>query len=195
MGIDYRTLCTLKHIFAPPMQRVSPQARARHLRPPAQHPPAHHEGRKGAPRAILHDADKNVSCFFFYEFNFFARLAISHINMRNWRVSLMVPNNPPPWLTAQKAGEITLLEFWRNNGSFQERYMREFIKDALFLEISGICSSVLTVPNTRRRRQQPVSQTKKKKCISGNGSEEPAGGAVPVLSGRPRYHRRGFFLF
>ena len=53
--------------------------------------------------------------------------------------------NAPPWLTALKQGEITLLEFWRNNGSFQEKYMREFIKDALFLEISGICSSMLTV--------------------------------------------------
>jgi hypothetical protein len=56
-----------------------------------------------------------------------------------------VPNHPPPWLTAQKQSELALLDFWRNNGGFAERYLREFLKDALFLEVSGICSGVITV--------------------------------------------------
>ncbi len=72
---------------------------------------------------------------------------------------MVVPNTAPPWLTAQKQGEIALLDFWKNNGSFQDRYLREFIKDALFLEVSGICSSMLTVSTHSFRKNNLIFRT------------------------------------
>lgn len=33
---------------------------------------------------------------------------------------------------------------WKNNGKFRDRFLDEFIKDALYLEVSGLCSGAVT---------------------------------------------------
>ena len=44
-----------------------------------------------------------------------------------------------------RANERALLETWNSSDRLRKKYTDEFIYDALFLEISGICSAAQTV--------------------------------------------------
>ena len=62
----------------------------------------------------------------------------------------------PPWLESAKAAERGVYDHYRASNRFQEKVINEFIKDALFLEISGICSGTLSVRLTFMHRQRNV---------------------------------------
>eukprot|EP00095_Tigriopus_kingsejongensis_P005959 maker-scaffold2255_size18018-snap-gene-0.8 protein:Tk05959 transcript:maker-scaffold2255_size18018-snap-gene-0.8-mRNA-1 annotation:"juvenile hormone esterase" len=60
-------------------------------------------------------------------------------------VVMKIPDGQkPPWMAAQKSSERGVYDHFKSSNHFQERIIQEFIKDALFLEVSGLCSSALT---------------------------------------------------
>lgn len=55
------------------------------------------------------------------------------------------PRERPPWLLGMRANERAVLEAWNNSGRLRDKFIAEFIRDALFLDLSGIVSGVQTV--------------------------------------------------
>lgn len=55
------------------------------------------------------------------------------------------PRDRPPWLLGMRANERAVLEAWNNSGRLRDKFIAEFIRDALFLDLSGIVSGVQTV--------------------------------------------------
>ena len=44
-----------------------------------------------------------------------------------------------------RANERAVLEAWNSSGRLRDKFIAEFIRDALFLDLSGIVSGVQTV--------------------------------------------------
>ena len=44
-----------------------------------------------------------------------------------------------------RANERAVLEAWNNSGRLRDKFIAEFIRDALFLDLSGLVSGVQTV--------------------------------------------------
>ena len=48
-----------------------------------------------------------------------------------------------------RANERAVLEAWNSSGRLRDKFIAEFIRDALFLDLSGIVSGVQTVGQLR----------------------------------------------
>jgi hypothetical protein len=59
------------------------------------------------------------------------------------------PRDKPPWMIGQRKDERALLDAWCSSEKLRERFISEFIHDALFLDISGLASAASTVSRKR----------------------------------------------
>ena len=55
-----------------------------------------------------------------------------------------------------RANERAVLEAWNNSSRLRDKFIAEFIRDALFLDLSGLVSGVQTVGGGRGGSRQTV---------------------------------------
>ena len=64
------------------------------------------------------------------------------------------PRERAPWLLGMRANERAVLEAWNSSGRLRDKFIAEFIRDALFLDLSGLVSGVQTVGGGRGGSRQ-----------------------------------------
>ena len=80
-----------------------------------------------------------------YSFIVFNSIQFSRLNLSSART--------PPWLEAQRAEEMRLLDFWNSSPKFQANFIEEFIKDSVYLDVQGICSGQSAALRTNDRNE------------------------------------------
>ncbi|XP_059092890.1 uncharacterized protein LOC131888121 [Tigriopus californicus] len=72
-------------------------------------------------------------------------------------VVLKLADDRPPWLSVSKSSEKGVYDFFKNNTRFQTKLIDEFVKDALFLEISGMCASIMTETESSNQEEAKIN--------------------------------------
>lgn len=93
-------------------------------------------------------------------------------------VRLDIGNETPPWLALQKSTDKNLYNFWRGNTRFQDAFIEEFIKDALYLEISGIVSGQQVVSDTFSKWVYAMKDGEKRSSLQASNSKNAAEGRI-----------------